>query len=61
MALKLQNHLMDRGRCHLEEGLHVGFSRRLPVQRRVGVDESEVLALLVGIFFVQGIAKGANS
>ena len=39
---------MDRRRGDAEVALHVGFGRRPAVQARIGVDEGQVLALLVG-------------
>lgn len=42
---ELQDHLVNRRRSHLEEGLHVRLGRRPAVDRAVGVDEGEVLAL----------------
>lgn len=45
MAFELQNHLMDTWGGHAEERLHVGLGRRPSVDRRVGVDEGQVLAL----------------
>ncbi len=42
---ELHNHLMNGGRGHPEEGLHVRFGRGTSVERGVGVDKGEILAL----------------
>jgi hypothetical protein len=42
---ELQDHLMDGGGSDGEEGLHVGLGRRPSVDRGVGVDKGQVLAL----------------
>jgi transposase len=47
-AFKFDNHAVDAGRRHAEEPLHVGLGRGASVEDGVAVDESEVLALLVG-------------
>jgi len=48
---------MDGRRGDSEESLHVGFSRWAAIQERIGVDESEVLALRFGEFRHEGIDK----
>jgi hypothetical protein len=45
--LKFHDHPMDGRRCDSEEGLHVGLGWRSPVEQSVGVDEGEVLPLLL--------------
>jgi hypothetical protein len=58
-TLQLDDHSMDgRGR-HMKEALHVGFGGGTIVQQRVGMDEGEVLALLVCEFWHEGIDKTA--
>src|SRR3954462_4935911 len=47
-ALQGQHHLMHRGRGYPEFPLHVGFGRWAVMNPAVGIDESQVLALLVG-------------
>ena len=47
-AFESEDHLMDRRRGDAEVALHVGFGRRAAEHARVGVDEGQVLALLVG-------------
>jgi hypothetical protein len=39
---------MDRGRADLKVALHVGLGGRAPEHVQIGVDESQVLALLFG-------------
>jgi hypothetical protein len=48
VSLKRDDHLMDRGRADLKMALHVGLGGRASEHVRVGVDESQVLALLFG-------------
>ena len=47
-AFEGEDHLVDGRRGDAEVALHVGFGGRPPVHARVGVDEGEILALLVG-------------
>ena len=47
VAFELQHHAMHGGRCDLEEPLHVGLRRRAAMDLGVGVDERQVLALLL--------------
>ena len=42
-----EDHLMDEGRRHAEVALQVGFGRWPAEHDRVGVDEGEILPLLV--------------
>jgi hypothetical protein len=46
--LKDHDHAMDRRGRDSEVSLHIGLGRRPAVEQHVGVDEGEVLALLVG-------------
>jgi hypothetical protein len=46
-ALQGEHHLMDRRRRDAEAALHVGFGRRSTQHERVGMDEREILPLLV--------------
>ena len=48
---------MDRRRGDLEMALHVGFGGRLADDAGIGVDEGEVLALLIG---EAGFARGVT-
>ena len=45
--LEFHDHPMDGRRGDPEEGLHVGLSWRSAIEERVGVDEGEVLPLLL--------------
>jgi hypothetical protein len=45
---ELHDHAMDRRGRDSEERLHVGLGWRSAVEQHVGVDEGEVLTLLVG-------------
>lgn len=45
---------MNGGGRDSEEGLHVGFGRGTAIDQRVVVDESKVLALLVGELWGMG-------
>ena len=47
-AFEGEHHLMDAGWRDLEVPLHVGFRGRLAEDTAVGVDEGQVLTLLVG-------------
>ena len=58
-ALEGKNHLVNRWRCDLEMALHVGLGRRAPEQPRIGIDEGQVLALLVGEGGRAGVVSGA--
>ncbi len=58
-----QHHLVDAGRRHPEEPLHVSLAGRLPVNLGVVVDEGQVLSLLVSELllhqqrFAQGLTR----
>lgn len=45
--LEFDDHPMDGGRGDSEESLHVGLGGRTPIDEGVGVDEGEILALLL--------------
>ena len=47
-ALEGEHHLVHGRWADLEVALHVGLGRRTAMDARVGVDEGQVLALLVG-------------
>ena len=51
VSLEGHDHLVDRGRADLKMALHVGLGGGPPEHVRVGVDEGQVLALLVGEAF----------
>jgi hypothetical protein len=55
-ALKLDDHLVDRGRRDSKELLEIGLGWRSAVEQRVCVNERQVLALLLGEF--AGCAAG---
>ena len=59
ISFKRHDHLVDRGRADLEVALHVGFGWRAPEHVRIGVDESQVLALLFGEALSGEAASGA--
>ena len=48
LAFEGKHHLMDGGRGDGEESLHVGFGGWATDDERIGVDEGQILALLVG-------------
>jgi hypothetical protein len=53
------DHLVNRGRADLKVVLHVGLGGWTPEHVQVGVDESQVLALLFGKAVSAGAASGA--
>jgi len=53
------DHLVDRRRADLKVALHVGLGGRTSEHVRVGVDESQVLALLFGDALSAKVARGA--
>lgn len=57
--LELDDHLMDGGWGDTEVALHVGLGGRLFVQTFVGVDEGQILALLVGEAGRHGCSTGS--
>ena len=59
VSFERHDHLVDRWRADLEVALHVGFSGRAPEHVRIGVDESQVLALLFGESLSAEAASGA--
>ena len=58
-AFEGEDHLVNRWRGDLEVALHVGLGRRAPEQPRIGVDEGQVLTLLVGEGGRAGVVSGA--
>lgn len=60
-AFELEHHVVHRGRSHPEEGLDVGLRWGSPIDRGVGVDERQVLPLLVRVVYRQGIANDVVS
>jgi hypothetical protein len=46
ISFERHDHLVDRGRADLKVTLHVGLGRWASEHVRIGVDESQVLALL---------------
>ena len=59
ISFERHDHLVDRWRADLEVALHVGFGWRAPEHVRIGVDESQVLALLFGEALSREAASGA--
>jgi hypothetical protein len=59
ISLERHDHLVNRRRTDAEVALHVSFGGRTAKHVRVGVDESQVLALLFGEAAVAGAARGA--
>ena len=55
---ELKHHVMDGGWCDPEMAPHVGLGGRLAVQAFVGVDEGQILALLVGEADRHGLSTG---
>ena len=47
-AFEGEHHLVDGRRGDAEVPLHVGFGGRAAMHARVGVDEGQILTLLVG-------------
>ena len=48
VSFERHDHLVDRGRADLKVALHVGLGGWASEHVRVGVDEGQVLALLLG-------------
>ena len=59
ISFERHNHLVDRRRADLKVALHVGLGGRASEHVRIGVDESQVLALLFGEALSAGAASGA--
>ena len=59
ISFERHDHLMHRGRADLKVALHVGLRGWAPEHVRVGVDESQVLALLFGEALSREAASGA--
>jgi len=53
------DHLMHRGRADLKVALHISLGGRASKHVRIGVDESQVLALLFGEAWRAGASNGA--
>lgn len=51
--------IVDRGWADEEVALHVGLGGRASEHARIGVDESQILALLIGEALAAGAASGA--
>ena len=48
ISFERHDHLVDRGRADLKVALHIGLGGWASEHVRVGIDESQVLALLFG-------------
>ena len=59
ISFECHDHLVDRGRADLKVALHIGLGGRTPEHVRIGVDESQVLALLFGEALSREAASGA--
>jgi hypothetical protein len=59
ISFERYDHLMDRGRADLKVALHVGLGGRASEHVRVGIDEGQVLALLLGEAVSAEAASGA--
>jgi len=59
ISFERHDHLVDRGRADLKVALHVGLGGWTPEHVRIGVDESQVLALLFSEALSAEAAGGA--
>jgi hypothetical protein len=59
ISFERHDHLVDRRRTDLKVALHIGLGGRASEHVRVGVDESQVLALLFGEALSAEAASGA--
>jgi hypothetical protein len=59
ISFERHDHLADRGRADLNVTLHVGLGGWASEHVRIGVDESQVLALLFGEALSAEAASGA--
>ena len=59
ISLEGDDHLVDRGRADLKVALHIGLGGRASEHMRVGVNEGQVVALLVGEALRAEAASGA--
>ena len=59
ITFERDDHLVDRGRADLKVALHVGLGGWASEHVRVGVDESQVVALLFGEALSTEAASGA--
>ena len=48
VSFERHDHLVDRGRADLKVALHVGLGEWTPEHVRIGVEESQVVALCFG-------------
>lgn len=59
ISFERHDHLVDRWRADLKVALHIGLGWRAPEHVRIGIDESQVLALLFGEALSREAARGA--
>jgi hypothetical protein len=59
ISFERDDHLVDRGRADLKVALHIGLGGRVSEHVPVGVDESQILALLFGEALSAEVASGA--
>jgi hypothetical protein len=59
VSFERHDHLVDRGRADLKVALHIGLGGRASEHVRVGVDESQIPALLFGEPLSAEAASGA--
>ena len=59
ISFERHDHLVDRRRADLKVALHIGLGGRASEHVRIGVDESQVLALLFGETLSAEAASGA--
>jgi hypothetical protein len=59
ISFERHDHLVDRGRADLKVALHVSLGGWASEHVRVGVDESQILALLFGEALSAEAANGA--
>ena len=59
ISFERDDHLMHRGWADLKVALHIGLGGRASEHVRIGVDESQVLALLFGEALRAGASSGA--
>ena len=59
ISFERQDHLVDRGRADLKVALHIGLGGWAPEHVKIGVDESQVLALLFSEALSAEAAGGA--
>jgi hypothetical protein len=59
ISFERDDHLVDRGRADLKVALHIGLVGRASEHVPVGVNESQILALLFGEALSAEAASGA--